>query len=92
MKELAIYQTRPEVGIHNFEVHGNLAYIAYYHDGVRIVDLADPTHPREVAHYNNWIEDNAYGGGFEGAVGIRKANGLVYVADLERGLLILREQ
>jgi hypothetical protein len=92
MKELAIYQSRPEVGIHNFEVHGDRVYIAYYHDGVRIVDLANPAQPREVAHYNNWIEEGAYGGAFEGAVGIRKSGDYIYVADLERGLLILKEQ
>jgi hypothetical protein len=92
MKEIAMYQTRREVGIHNFEVHGDLVYIAYYHDGVRIVDLSNPTAPREVAHYNNWIEPGAFGGAFEGAVGIRKAGDYVYVADLERGLLILEQQ
>jgi hypothetical protein len=92
MKELAIYQTRPEVGIHNFEVHGNLVYIAYYHDGVRIVDLSDATQPREVAHYNTWQEDGAFGGTFEGALGIRKVGDTIYVADLERGLLIFKEQ
>ncbi len=92
MQELAKYQSRPEVGIHNFEVHGNRAYIAYYHDGVRIVDLSDPTQPREVAHYNTWVEDAAYGSSFEGAIGIRKVGDLVYVADLARGLMIFREQ
>ncbi|HEY5948081.1 MAG TPA: hypothetical protein VIV40_21440, partial [Kofleriaceae bacterium] len=91
MKEIAIYQTRPEVGIHNFEVHGDRVYIAYYHDGVRIVDLSNPAQPTEVAHYNNWIEDRSYGGAFEGAIGIRKVGDLIYVADLERGLLIFRE-
>jgi hypothetical protein len=92
MKELAIYQTRPETGIHYFEVHGNKVYIAYYHDGVRVIDLTDPTHPVEVAHYNDWIEDNAYGGAFEGALAVRKIGDLLFVADLERGLLVLREQ
>ncbi|HEX5062730.1 MAG TPA: hypothetical protein VFV99_25330 [Kofleriaceae bacterium] len=92
MHELAIYQTRREVGIHYFEVHGNKVYIAYYHDGVRVIDLTDPTHPVEVAHYNDWIEDNAYGGAFEGALAVRKIGDLLYVADLERGLLVLREQ
>jgi hypothetical protein len=92
MKELAKYQTRPEAGIHNFEVHGNKAYIAYYQDGVRIVDLSNPAQPREVAHYNTWVEENSYGGAFEGALGIRKVGDLVYVADLARGLMIFREQ
>jgi len=92
MTLLAKYQTRPEVGIHNFELHGDLAYIAYYQDGVRIVDLSNPAQPREVAHYNTWVEDTAFGGGFEGALGIRLVNGLIYVADDLRGLLIFREQ
>lgn len=91
MHELAIYQTRPEVGIHYFEVHGDLVYVAYYHDGVRVVDMSNPLQPREIAHYNTWIEDGAYGGAFEGALAVRKVGNLIYVADLERGLLILRE-
>lgn len=91
MQELASYQSRPQVGIHYWEVHGDKVYIAYYHDGVRVVDLADPAQPREVAHYNTWIEDNAYGGTFEGALALRKIGELIYVADLERGLIILRE-
>jgi hypothetical protein len=89
--ELAQYRTRPEVGIHNIEVHGTRAYIAYYQDGVRIVDLADPTHPVEVAHYNTWDDKTAYGGAFEGTVGVRKVGDLIYVADDLRGLIILRE-
>jgi hypothetical protein len=92
MTEIASYQTRPEVGIHNFEVHGNRAYIAYYQDGVRVVDLSNPAAPREVAHYNTWVEETAYGGAFEGALGIRKVGDLVYVADIARGLMIFREQ
>jgi hypothetical protein len=92
MKELAIYQTRPETGVHYWEVHGDKMYVAYYHDGVRIVDMSNPLQPREIGHYNDWEEDNAFGGAFEGALAIRKVGDLIYVADLERGLLILREQ
>ena len=80
------------IAIEHRDVHGNKVYIAYYHDGIRVVDLSDPTQPREVAHYNDWIEETAYGGSFEGALALRKIGDLIYVADLERGLLILREQ
>jgi hypothetical protein len=90
MTDIGRYQTRPEVGIHNFEVHDNLAYIAYYQDGVRIVDLSDPTKPREIAHYNTWDPETAPGTAFEGALGIRLVGDLIYVADDVRGLLILR--
>lgn len=91
MTELGRYQSRPEVGIHNFELVGDRAYIAYYQDGVRVVDLSDPTSPREVAHYNTWDPESAPGGAFEGAFGVRVVDGLIYVADSERGLLIFRE-
>jgi hypothetical protein len=91
MQDLGRYQSRPEVGIHNIEVHGTRAYISYYQDGIRIVDLGDPTNPIEVAHYNTWDPETSYGSAFEGAVGVRKVGDYVYVADLARGLVILRE-
>lgn len=92
LQELGRYQSRPQVGIHNFEVHGTRAYIAYYQDGVRVVDLSDPANPVEVAHYNTWDAEGEFGGAFEGAVGIRKVGDLIYVADDLRGLLVLRER
>lgn len=89
MQELARYQSRPEVGIHNIEMQGELAFISYYQDGVRVVDLADPTRPTEVAHYNTWNDSTAYGDPFEGALGVRAVGEHVYVADDLRGLLVL---
>jgi hypothetical protein len=89
--ELARWRSRREVGIHNMEIHGTKAYVAYYQDGVRVVELADPTQPREVAHYNTWDAATAAGGAFEGAVGARLEDGLIYVADIGQGLVILRE-
>jgi hypothetical protein len=91
MQDLGRFQSRKEVGIHNIEVHGTRAYIAYYQDGIRIVDLADPANPVEVAHYNTWDPETAYGSAFEGAVGVSKVGEYVYVADLSGGLIILRE-
>ncbi|MGN6110811.1 MAG: LVIVD repeat-containing protein [Kofleriaceae bacterium] len=91
LDEIARYESRPQVGIHNFQLVGDKVYIAYYQDGVRIVDLADPTQPREVAHYNTWDHEAAMGAPFEGALGIRVVGDLIYVADSERGLMIFRE-
>jgi hypothetical protein len=91
-QEIGRYASRPDVGIHNIEVHGTKAYISYYHDGARVVELADPAHPVEVAHYNTWDPETSYGAAFEGAVGLRKLGDYLYVADLERGLIILEEQ
>jgi hypothetical protein len=95
MTALSRYHTRPEasVSIHNMELVGSRAYIAYYQDGVRVVDLADPTAPVQVAYHHTFDLATGERGPFEGAIGIDvdPATGLVYVADTRRGLLIFRE-
>jgi hypothetical protein len=83
------FQSRPDVSIHNFQLVSDRLYIAYYQQGVRVVDLSDPTNPREVAHYNTWDPITAPGDAFEGALGIEVVGNLVYVADDLRGLVIL---
>jgi hypothetical protein len=37
--------------VHNAVVRGDLEYASWYSDGVRVVDLADPRRPREVAWF-----------------------------------------
>lgn len=91
LSELSRFRTRKEVGIHNIMAVGDRVYLSYYQDGVRVLDIADPTQPVEVAHFNTWDPETSFGSAFEGAVGVRVANDLVFVADLERGLLILEE-
>lgn len=90
LTELAHYAVDPRIGIHNYQLVGDRLYIAYYQAGVRVVDLADPTHPREVAHYTTWPVD-ALGNPFDGAYGIQVRGDLIYVADSNQGLLILRD-
>ncbi len=88
--EIGSYQSRPEVGIHNMVIAGDRAYVAYYQDGVRVVDLSDPTKPREVGHYNTWDAETAASSSFDGAAGIVVDGDLVYIADITQGLIILR--
>lgn len=87
------WRTRPEVSVHNIMASGSRAYMAHYQDGVRVLDLSDPTAPVTVAWFNTWPGyDTRYGDGFfEGAVGIDLDLdvGLIYVADSHRGLMIL---
>jgi hypothetical protein len=37
--------------VHNAVIRGTVEYASWYSDGVRVVDLADPRHPREVAWF-----------------------------------------
>jgi hypothetical protein len=94
MTEIGRYQTRPQVSAHNVIAVGNKAYAAYYQDGVRVLDLSDPTAPSLAAYFNSWKPSASPGSRFEGAVGIDvdTERGLIFVADYPRGLLILREQ
>jgi len=90
---IGAWQTRPEVSVHNIMAFGSTAIMAHYQDGVRVLDLSDPTAPRETAWFDTWPGyDPRYGDSFyEGAVGIDvdRANQLVYVADTHRGLIVL---
>jgi hypothetical protein len=90
MKEIGRYQSRKSVGIHNMILLGDRAYIAYYQDGIRVLDMSNPTQPREVAHYNTFDVETAPGQPFEGAVGLTIVGDLIYVADDLRGFLVLR--
>ena len=91
--QIGALMLRPEVSVHNIMAFGDRAYVAWYQDGLRIVDLADPTKPSVAAYFNTW--DGRRGDSFyEGAVGldVDLAAGLVYLADSERGLLVLRPE
>jgi hypothetical protein len=85
--ELAL---RPEVSIHNVMAVGETGVVAWYQDGVRVLDLADPTMPVVRRHANTW---NGPGDAFyEGATGVDvDATAVplrIYVADTQRGLLV----
>jgi hypothetical protein len=85
---------RPEVSIHNFVLSGTKLYMTHYQDGVRIIDVSDPTAPKEIGYFNTWRETDPGRGKsfFEGAVGIRvPGDGHIYVTETSRGLMIFDE-
>jgi hypothetical protein len=95
MTSIGTYQTRPHVSIHNVMAFGSKAYFSYYQDGVRVMDLSDPTKPTLIGYYNTWDPQADYTSSqfYEGAVGIDVdlARKLIFVADSPRGLLILSD-
>jgi hypothetical protein len=89
------YRLRGVTSIHNMVLVGTRLYVAYYHEGVRVLDVADPTRPTEVAHFNTFRETDPgrSDGMYEGAIGMRvPGDGYVYVVDTARGLLIFNER
>lgn len=91
---LGEYKGRPYVSVHNIMAVDNLALVTYYQDGLRVLDLSDPSKPTEIAHYNSWPgAEPGYGlSFFEGAIGVDydASTKTVYLADTHRGLIILR--
>jgi hypothetical protein len=81
---------RAAVSIHNVMAFGSRVYLAHYYDGVRVIDLSDPTAPAQVGYYNTWIDGTGpawIGGAF--GIDLDLAAQRIYVADSIRGLMIL---
>jgi hypothetical protein len=88
------YLPRPLSSIHNMLLVGTRLYVAWYNEGVRVLDVSNPTQPREVAYFNTFRETDPErtDDWTEGAIGIRvPGDGYVYVVDTSRGLLIFNE-
>jgi hypothetical protein len=86
--------------VHNAVIDGQLEYASWYSDGVRVVDLADPAHPREVGYFvppaGGSAPDGvrAPGGGrsFPMVWGVYPAKGLVFASEMASGLWIFRHR
>ena len=92
MKEIGGLMFRPQVSIHNVMMVGNEVIAAHYQDGVRIFDVSDPTQPRLSAWFNTWrgTDDPLAGRSFyEGTCGVDVVGNRIYVADIERDLMVL---
>jgi choice-of-anchor B domain-containing protein len=86
-----VAQGSPFVAAHNVAVRGRYAYLSYYQAGLRVLDLANPAAPVEVAFYDTYPgEPTAL---FQGAWGVDLAGGeqpVVLVSDRVGGLFALR--
>ncbi len=93
LNEIGSYETRPSVSVHNIMAVGELALVTHYQDGLRVLDLSNPTKPKEIAHYATWPgAAPGYGRNFyEGAIGVDydPETGRIFLADTHRGLFIL---
>ncbi len=88
------FKLRPNISIHNMLLVGRKLYLTWYQEGVRVLDVSNPTQPTQVAYFNTWRESDPHQADYlDGAIGIRiPGDGFIYTVDTVRGLLILREQ
>lgn len=92
-------QAAGDYAIHNPLVVGTAVYLAWYSDGIRILDAADPRNPREVAYFvppsaNNPVKPSQRGVLSNApqvwGVALDSATGFIYASDMNSGLWILQ--
>ena len=85
--------------IHNNFLVGTTSYTSWYSDGVRVIDLSNPTAPKEVAYFVPPATTNPVKPSQRGVLAnttqvwgvvVDEATGLVYASDMNSGLWILR--
>lgn len=86
IQQIGEYQANPAAIIHNVEVVGNLAYISYYTEGMKVVDVSDPTAPVEVGAHDFY--DGPDSAGFEGNWGVDPHPPYVYASGMASGLYV----
>ncbi len=71
--------------VHNLFVRGDFAYVSYYHAGLRIFDVSNPSQPVIVDEFDTSTDS---GPGFGGAFGVYPfaPSGNIYVSDEVTGL------
>ena len=66
------------------QVNDGIAYIAYYLDGLRVVDLREPDRPHEIGHLDTVPAEQEIGI-IRGAWGVYVLDGTVYISDMFSG-------
>ena len=89
IQQVANFTPNPTGIVHNVHIRGDRAYVAYYTEGVRVLDISDPVYPVEIGYYDTWPGAS---GGFNGnwAVYPYAAADQFYASDISTGLYILR--
>ncbi len=83
----------PEKSIdHNLYVEGSTMYQSNYKSGLRIVDISNPTKPKEVAHFDTQPYDDN-GPGFQGSWSNYPYfdSGIIVVSSIGEGLFVLEK-
>lgn len=79
----------PNAVTHNSYVRGDILYIGHYTEGVRFVDVSDPTSPQEIGYYDTYIPQEY---GFRGCWSVYPyfQSGKVIASDMQTGLYVLQ--
>jgi choice-of-anchor B domain-containing protein len=75
---------------HNGIIKGDLAYIPYYHDGLRVFDISDPSNPVQTWEYDTYAPNSH--ASYKGAWGVypNLPSGNIIVSDMQTGLYVFQ--
>jgi choice-of-anchor B domain-containing protein len=76
--------------VHNVEIYNNLAVVAHYTAGIRIIDITNPTAPTEIAWYDTFPSSNS--AQFSGCWGVFMfpSSGKIIGSDMSGGLFVIK--
>ncbi len=75
--------------VHNVEIYGNYAVLAYYTAGIRVLDITNPVAPVEVGWYDTYKRDNSTD--FVGCWGVFMfPSGKIIGSDTDSGLYVVK--
>ena len=75
--------------VHNVEIYGNIAVVAHYTAGIRILDISNPTIPQEIAWYDTYPSNNS--SNFSGCWGVYMfPSGKIVGSDISGGLFVIK--
>lgn len=75
--------------VHNVEIYGNLAVIAHYTAGIRVLNIADPENPVEIGWYDTYPSSNS--ASFNGCWGVYMfPSGKIVGSDMQTGLYVVK--
>ncbi|HMQ68513.1 MAG TPA: choice-of-anchor B family protein [Ignavibacteria bacterium] len=75
--------------VHNIETYGNYGVIAHYSAGVRVINIADPDNPTEIAWYDTYPSNNSES--YNGCWGVYMLpSGKIIASDRQTGLYVLK--
>ena len=78
----------PQSMAHNGIIKGNLLFISYYHDGLRVFDISDPSNPVQTWEYDTYAPNSH--ASYKGAWGVypNLPSGNIIVSDMQTGLYL----
>ena len=72
---------------HNAIIKNSLLFVSYYHDGLRVFNIYDPTNPFQVLYYDTYLPNNH--SSYKGAWGVYpNLPSSILISDMQTGLYL----